>query len=1308
MHRTRCKNLLLDEHWKRKQRLKACTEQLNGCQIKTTARMSEVVDTTDMEDKRTVRKTTMTSDILRTPVTTEAKFFSDMPTKGQLGKGCRFEGATQEEVPFEMRQAVVSIGGGLARLSHSVHTRRFCYSIQVNALITLMVFACCLRDSQVAAAGTAGGQSGSHISSAQTFADPRPTIYSGQVSFGLLLSAHSSLGTELSTSASHQRTALMALVPPQTDEESLDGSVNSTSVSPMSLLPSPTTLGTMGTDSSESTMKTSLNASSNSLLLNEPLVTSESILDSSLMMTINRTRSHASSQHHLKKRQIFEQRQKSNQPRNAASVTGAQQGSGNKATRQNHLFETSASCSQINANALYAGMGAIWASHQANLVGDSQLTIGTYVYDSCNDIDVGQRQSVRIVSNLNAFQQTTCEAPRGSPISLTISHGDNQLKAIQLLTSFRVPVVTTKEFFELEDYNQLSREQRRFLFSTAHSSRHLATGALRFTKRIVSRSASSPKLPNQYHRMSSKNGLIVISRNLPSKFISYLTEMIPNHVNYEMLQSHQPIDQIRSVEVLESILVKPGSTTTSSSESRISKVVLNRESEDFTPLGSSASSISDDIEGSSGDSGLNQEEDQTKMLSPTILMFITPSEAIDLVTRLRNDLAEVSRYYSLVVATREDISPALQTIFHRGGSRLCSGKAFYTISPQPDDIGEFSRYFRDTIQMEGENSDHPLVCEYAKYKSMTKTSSDLDDVSTEPVIKAVWAAAAAFKSVYKKECSGSTNNNQASVDASATTVASGRVMHSRQSAGKASECMIKMNKNLSNLVQRALKRLDVTINSTGLQALDGFRIKFDEMNDLMTNKFSIKYINKECEITELGHYSGLADSNLRIDEEILVKSLESTLPDAWPVVSITSTPYRQSTITNSETSQKVDGSSPSETLSSSTKSDSSPADPSSSSSDSESAQNNDRNEYRKRSRLNGKDEDSNNGSPQQGDEDDSSSGGPVERGGAGSESTFTETPMAPSVTANSRLIKHIAGNKRVARKKKPLEQSNSGKQQQPVLASGRGLASIADSEAITQPAVSSTKARKIHNSPEESTTQPSVLSRPMRKLKPFPAQTVGTTLQEWVQSGVPNTVSTRRPMVTDSQLVSTSPSKTNRLHDGDDEKIDPGQQDLRQKGTTQAPVVYTTLPESDGNTDLDHPPTRMLSLRQPKKTMSKASLETSATTDSSSYISPSMNGVDIPTPLVRLGMVVDSPSNNTYRAVSASGIEAVSDYKSTHSSRAPATLDYLSTTINTSPIPLSAIPIAENRESRMSDYLKPTEGAFSNPDITRGSRSRLR
>jgi len=705
-----------------------------------------------------------------------------------------------------------------------------------------------------------------HWSGAQVVApqsDPRPTIYSGQVSFALLLSAHSKPEAELAGAASDHAP----------------------------LLRRPAPAGASTPSAAEGTTPTP----------EDPKATDE---DGAGPLR--------------PKRQIFERSgpvsRRQQQEQQAAAVAAS------------HAHRARSSCSQAQPNALYAGMGAVWASHQANLVGDSSLTVGSYLYDSCNDLELGQRQAVRIVANLNAFQQTTCEAPRGSPISLTIAHGDNQLRAIQLLSSFRVPVISTQEHFALEDYSLLTKEQRRFLFSTAPSSRHLASGALRFAKRVVSRSVASPKLANQFHRMSAKNGLIVISRQLPARFIAYLSETIPNHVNYEMLQSSSPIDQVRSVDQLESILGPKNSGSSSGSSSASTTSGGASSGNELAAAASSswralpdeeapaaevgvaepqpaASELRAAESGESAGEGAGGEEagsaGTTRMLSPTILMFITTDEAIDLVTRLRNDLAEVSRYYSLVVATREDISPALRTIFHRGGSRLCSGKAFYTVSPKPDSISEFSRYFRDTVQLEGETSDHPLVCEYAKYQAQNRHSSnfdsDLDDIATEAVIKAVWAAAAALKLVHKRECG-----------ALAEAAAEARQQARRQSSGSGSggggngassagapqqhrlahqECVARMNRNMSNLVQRSLRRLDVSINSTGLQALDGFRLRFDELNELLTNRFSIKYINKECEITEIGHFSGLKDSALHLEEELLTKSLESTLPDPWPASS---------------------------------------------------------------------------------------------------------------------------------------------------------------------------------------------------------------------------------------------------------------------------------------------------------------------------------------------------------------------------------------------------------------------------------------
>lgn len=701
---------------------------------------------------------------------------------------------------------------------------------QVNArlLFSLLLFSVGLLSSSLlesAAANQAASTSQRH--------DPRPTIYSGQISFALLLSAHSSPGQELSSSASQQVQSIFTAI------RRLNGTAVEPAVTPEAAM-------------------TSANDTTETQLL-QPIQSSETIeFDESTQRQV--------------RRQIFTQSNR--QPQQNDS----QQGS-----------TVASQCSQANPNALYAGMGAIWASHQANLVGDSQFTMGAYVYDSCNDLDIGQRQSVRIVANLNAFQQTTCESPRGSPISLAISHGDQQLRAIQLLTSFRVPVISTKEHFALEEFHQLTRDQRRFLFATAPSSRHLAMGAIRFGRRIVAKSASSPKLLNQFYKMSPRNGLVVISRNLPSRFILHLSEMIPNEVNYEILQSSQPIDQIRSVQSLENVFIKSKQSNAQSSSSTSESQQINSRLRASDRSDESVSGIDFD---SAGD------QDNFKMLSPTVLLFITPAEAIDLITRLRNDLADVSRYYSLIVVTREDITPALRTIFHRGGSRLCSGKAFYTISPRSEDISEFSRYFRDTVQIEAETSDHPLICEYARHQAGSRMSNELDEVGAEPVIKAVWTAAAAFKQVYKRECGFTSGEqffrattNSSSKDEISNLKESTRSLKGRQSGSAKSahsECMIKMSKNMSQLVQRSLKRLDVTINSTGLQSMDGFRIKFDEMNELISNKFSIRHVNKECEIEEIGEFSGLKDSTLRLDENTLIKSLESTMPDPWPV-SVTTT-----------------------------------------------------------------------------------------------------------------------------------------------------------------------------------------------------------------------------------------------------------------------------------------------------------------------------------------------------------------------------------------------------------------------------------
>lgn len=784
--------------------------------------------------------------------------------------------------------------------------------IMICVILTNLIMSQCFFNvvQQVNAfSGGGGSTNGNQQASSQQQAtgDPRPTIYSGQISIGLLLSAHSSSTMELASSASQQVRTFFAL---QETNENRTSNESNTDYKP------PPGLSIGASETSKQV--------DGSLIMERPYINDEvSYMEGEHMNTSYRRR----------KRQLFDSstRQSNNQR------STAQEANNNGANSQ--------LCSQVNLNALYAGMGAIWASHQANLVAGSQSLIGTYVYDSCNDLNVGQRQSVRIVSNLNAFQQTTCESPRGSPISLTIAHGDNQLRAIQLLTSFKVPVISTKEHFALEEYQQLSRDQRKYLFATAPSSRHLALGALKFAKRIVAKSSGSPKLLNQFHKLSSRNGLVIVSRNLPTRFMGFLSETVPNLVNYEFLQTSQPIEQVSSIQGLESLLMKRNSAAGSSGASSASggpAASESRPNPEISPMPSlerrSDMGGGGDELSMGGDSGSDSlEEINMKMISPTILMFITTAEAIDLITRLRNDLADVSKYYSLIVVTREDITPALRTIFSRGGSRLCSGKAFYTISPKPDDMVEFSRYFRDTVQIEGESSEHPLICEFAKQRSSSRLAHDIDDVSAEPVIKAVWTAAAAFMQVHRRECGAYLNNGAQSSSSATSTSANlyaknpasnnnpkeeatnnqdsaARNLKGRQSnsqtgqasaaSGKSahSECMFKMSKSMTQLVQRTLKRLDVTINSTGLQSLDGFRVKFDDMNELISNKFSIRHINKECEIEEIGQYTGLKESSLRLDDSALAKSLESTLPDAWPLGSSSSTPSSGGTSTGASSS----------------------------------------------------------------------------------------------------------------------------------------------------------------------------------------------------------------------------------------------------------------------------------------------------------------------------------------------------------------------------------------------------------------------
>lgn len=1110
---------------------------------------------------------------------------------------------------------------------------------------------------------------GESIRSQQTVmiqSDPKPTIYSGQVSFGLLLSAHSSLGSELSSSASYQVKSVLASEEPNYSTTPMELAATSTTT---------TTTTATNANFSSSSLSPLLSSTSTTPFLNlnyslldvgQP-ITSEELADGEESRIVeSKIR---------KNRQIFDratilqrrQQQQQQQQQKLAQL---------KAASNSVTPVDSGLCSQVNANALFAGMGAIWASHQANLVADNHLNIGTYVYDSCNDLDIGQRQSVRIVSNLNAFQQTTCESPRGAPISLTIAHGDNQLSAIQLLTSFRLPVITTKEHFDLEDYSQLSKDQKKFLFSTAPSSRHLAVGALKFSKRIVARSTSSHNLPNHSYKSSPKNGLIIVSTNLPGRFINYLKESIPIYVNYEMMLTGQPIDQIKSLDALENNFKQ----TSSTSESRTSSQSIPAPSSSINYLEDYLSSTNrrrkrddssgeDDSEGSSDADG--------RMLSPTILMFITPSEAIDLVTRLRNDLAEVSRFYSLIVTTREDISPALKTIFHRGGSRLCSGKAFYAISPKPDDISEFSRYFRDTVQMEGELSDHPLITEFAKYQSSTKINADLDEISTEPIIKAVWSAAAAFKLVHSRRCgsfisssspssssggdlSGVSGANSATSSAGggSGTTSSGRIMNGRQS-GKSGhqECMIKMNKEMASLVQRELKRLDVTINSTGLQSLDDRRLRFDDMNELVTNKFSIKYINKECEITEIGEYMGMRDSALKLNDGMLHKSLESTLPDPWPIRATpppsTPAPVHTTTTTSSSSLSSSKASSPVTAADTSTNSASSSGnDSGSGTSDSNSASElgdtNSSAGREKRKLQSISDEDSDSDLSKQGDDDeqtraesDSTKSG--ERASAAElmeQPVAVESPVAATMKRATRKrsrFRESSDRKLSRRNNKSTSSSGSSKKNKPIVApvtamGGRGgiMPGVTDTEPVGGDSITTTLSGDRTTS---ATTKQQTINtnsavgnggeiqhqhynfptvKPMRKLKSF-TTSEGTKLEDWLPStGVPpnkliNVIQpTRVPTIISTSSLST------RLHD--DEQVDSGgstmsgsgaSMDLKMRGTTEAPV-FSTLPESGGNTDLDAPAIKSQTriTKSTKSALLTNNNSQQSTTNSSSSSSP--------------------------------------------------------------------------------------------------------
>lgn len=1026
--------------------------------------------------------------------------------------------------------------------------------LNVSSVSSVLVLGCCLLARLFMCVD---GQSSQR-------SDPRPTIYSGQMSFGLLLSAHSSAGSELTSSASHQVKAIFALG----DTKPTVGLNRSDSIARRSAITQagnaqlePSTLAPLATNVDE----------------RESLDLAASDFDDPS------TRSLEPRQHN--RRQIFQMHQPKMAPQNEGQ------------------------CSQVNPNALYAGMGAIWASHQANLVGDTKVPIGAYVYDSCNDLDVGQRQSVRIVSNLNAFQQTTCESPRGSPISLTIAHGDNQMKAIQLLTSFRVPVISTKEHFALEDYSMLSTDQRRFLFATAPSSRHMALGALRFSKMIVAKSASSAKLHNQLYKTSSRNALIVISRNLPTRFIAYLREIIPAGGNYETIQSSQPIDQIRSIESLESILVKsrqttPTSGSTTSETRRVSLVVQSvntpKPTDPISGVESKLVARRSDESSPGIEYDLAGDQDNFKMLSPTILMFITPAEAIDLITRLRNDLADVSRYYSLIVATREDITPALKTIFQRGGSRLCSGKAFYTISPKSDDISEFNHYFRDTVKFEGDKSDHPLISEYANYQSSSRINSDLDDTSAEPVIKAVWAAAAAFKQVHKRECGsllnsatssmGSTevpkgelaSNAQAASDDPNSSSERIKTLKGRNSASANiksahSECMLKLSKNMSQLVQRTLKRLDVTINSTGLHSLDGFKIKFDESNELIGNKFSIKHIDKECDIEDIGEFAGLKDSALTIDERILEKSLESTLPDPWPLSALSSStqPDPNSSTSSSNSPESANFNSLADFGPSKESSESAEATPGITDNGMSKSESPSTADLGPKQTTPGDETGPSGGDDESGNETSAIESSPDSRGLSRQQRASKKKWKSDATSSmdqdeqNNKIVKNL----RVTTV--PSVTTTLGARRMvPGVSDFAGL--ITDQPTTTRPNFSrptySTATQRLKSTDSRATTST------MRILKPFPSQ-AGTQVQDWLPSSEPTTLPPKPEVSTFMTTLKQSSGYS----------------------STQTP--FSTLPESGGNTDLDIP--ARSTIRKAKS--SDRILDFAASTDTSDFVTASTN-----------------------------------------------------------------------------------------------------
>lgn len=64
----------------------------------------------------------------------------------------------------------------------------------------------------------------------------------------------------------------------------------------------------------------------------------------------------------------------------------------------------------INSEQLRATMTALWTIHQINTnrANKSSIRLGLYVYDTCSDIEIAERQVVRLLSHLDDLQSTNC------------------------------------------------------------------------------------------------------------------------------------------------------------------------------------------------------------------------------------------------------------------------------------------------------------------------------------------------------------------------------------------------------------------------------------------------------------------------------------------------------------------------------------------------------------------------------------------------------------------------------------------------------------------------------------------------------------------------------------------------------------------------------------------------------------------------------------------------------------------------------------------------------------------------------------